>query len=192
MKERRCIGHVSLQRWRAVCARVGGSLSRLRPTILHSPHHICHGQKRGVELEKCIRTQTITGLVFIQGFVSLLGTCTYKRACVRTGGGMWPVHTLPQTYTPNHPPPALQCYLWAARTARTGSLMRAGSALLKRRRLRGSAGYCKSPFIAFPRDFLLCTPNPTEGSQSSFLEPRRLQKGNHPPRAGVLNRKPHC
>lgn len=132
--------------WRAVCWGWGGHPAGCAPPSCscHLLHHICNWQTRGVELDR----------YSFRGLVSLLGTCTYKQACVRTGGGMWPVYTVPGL-TP--PPP--RCYLW---TARTGSLMRAESALLKRRRLRGSAGYCKSPFIAFPRDFLLCTPTRSE------------------------------
>lgn len=134
-----------------------------------------------------METQTSTGPVLIQGLVSLLGTCTYKQACVRTGGGMWPVYTVPRL-TPPTPPPS------GATSGPTGP----DPSRVPNQHFSsgdGSAGYCKSPFIAFPRDFLLCTPNappPRERSRSSFLEPRRLQKGSHPPRARVSNPKPRC
>lgn len=119
-----------------MCWGWGGGVTQqaapLRPAA--ATHHTTSATGRKEEREKCIRTQTVTGLVLIQGFVSLLGTCTYKQACV--GASPTDLHTQP-------PPPAPLRYLWAART---GSLMRARSALLKRlSRLLELSLYCTSP-----------------------------------------------
>lgn len=82
--------------WRAVCWGWGGHPAGCAPPSCscHLLHHICNWQTRGVELDR----------YSFRGLVSLLGTCTYKQACVRTGGGMWPVYTVPGL-TPPPPPP---------------------------------------------------------------------------------------
>lgn len=173
-------------------SKLCSSILQLPPTTTHLPLGKKHSNRKPHPNELPHDTK--------DHFFKLKFICSRNRARTpgrtvetrRTGGEWWRLHMQTHTHlykTHLVPVRPLDLFVWEpvvpsiTPPSHTYTLIHNKSSLFKQQR------YCDSSFIAFPQDLILYMLNSIKRSQSSFLNLKCHQRGNHPPQDEYCTKK---